>query len=317
MADTPRPVVVVIGSSHVDLVARAPRLPVRGETLPGDAFEIHAGGKGGNQAVATRRAGGSTRFLGCLGHDAFGDRLAAALGEAGVDLTWLLRVADTATGCSTVLTGEDGDYASIIVPGSSLRLTADAVAAMSDAFVNCAAVIGQLEIDPAATAAALAAGRKAGAITILNAAPAPAAASSLPDTLFAATDVLIVNRVEGAMLLGNNPETEADPLAIVRNLQDRFACRAVIMTLGEHGLVARIGDRELFIPSFSVDPVDTIGAGDAFIGTLAAALATGAGMEAAIRRANAAGAIAVTRAGGHEAAPTAAEVDAFLAADAG
>lgn len=314
MASDMVPIVVVIGSSHVDLVARASRLPVKGETLPGVAFEMHAGGKGGNQAAACARSGARTRFLGRLGRDAFADRLIAALESAGVDLSWLSRDDSAGTGCSTVLTGEDGDYASIIVPGSSMLLTANHVRDMADAFSACGAVIGQLEINPATTAAALEAGRRAGAVTILNAAPAPASPDSLPATLLQATDVLVVNRVEGAMLLGQDPETdESDPQRTVDALQRRWECETVIMTLGERGLVARVGERTITLPAHPVIPVDTIGAGDAFTGTLAASLASEMAIDEAIQRANAAGAIAVTRAGGHDAAPTALEVDAFLA----
>ncbi|MGI9252805.1 MAG: ribokinase [Thermomicrobiales bacterium] len=311
---TSAPTVIVIGSAHVDLIAHAARLPVRGETLPGFRFGIHPGGKGGNQAVAVARAGARSIFFGRLGRDAFGDQLVAALSDAGVDLTCLEFDEHVGTGCSTVLTGEGGDYASIIVPGSSLTLTPDHIREANDIFLSARAIVGQLEIDPYVTAVAMAAGRAAEATTILNAAPAPASVDDLPPNLLEMVDVLIVNRVEAGMLLGYPPGSPFDPSDAVVELQRKFRLQAVIITLGEMGVRARVDDQSIMFDAFPVTPVDTIGAGDAFTGTLAAALADHVPWPDALRRANAAGAIAVTRVGGYSASPKAIEINAFLEA---
>jgi ribokinase len=314
LSDSSPPLVVTVGSTHIDLVARAPRLPVRGETLPGSGFAIHPGGKGGNQAVAVARAGGRSVFLGRVGRDEFGDRLRHALEAAGVDLSRLGIDADTATGCSTVLTGDDGDYASVIVPGASLMLSAALVEAALSCIGTPRAIVGQLEIRPEATMAAFAAGREAGASTILNAAPAPERLDEQVRELSSLADILVVNRVEAAMLAGHATHELVDPEATARELRDQFGASTIVVTLGEAGSLAVSANTTIQIDAYPVVPVDTIGAGDAFVGALAVALASGLSLETALTRANAAGAIAVTRAGGHDAAPTVAEVDAFLTA---
>jgi len=303
--------VVVVGSVHMDLVATADRLPARGETLPGWALGIHPGGKGGNQAVQVALAGARSVMLGRVGRDDFGFRLRAALEEKGVVLDWLSDDDRHPTGASTVLVGQDGDYCSIIVPGASLALTPDRVADARTAFETATAVVAQLELPVETVAAALTLGQEAGALTILNAAPAPENPRVL-DGLLSLVDVLVVNEVEAAMLAGRKPETGGGIDEVLAELASSFGIRRLVVTLGSRGAVVIDDSRREWLEGHRVEVVDAVGAGDAFVGTLAASLAHGATFETAARRANTAGALAVTRAGAYDALPTASEVDRFL-----
>ena len=305
------PTVVVVGSVHMDLVATADRLPARGETLPGRTLTIHPGGKGGNQAVQVSLAGARSVMLGRVGGDAFGAQLRAALVGKGVVLDWLEEDAELSTGASTVLVGEGGDYCSVIVPGASLALTPERVDAALPCFAAARVVVAQLELSIETVKAALARGRAAGAITVLNAAPAPSVADAL-DLVLSLVDVLVVNEVEARMLSGNPPHLgEA-----IEELRRRFLAggrhRGLVVTLGAAGALIEFGGRRERLRAHSVHAIDAIGAGDAFVGTMAASLALGARLDAAARRGNAAGALAATVAGAYDAFPTSAAVDAFL-----
>lgn len=308
------PRVVVVGSVHTDYVATAGRLPMAGETLPGVAFAVHPGGKGGNQAIAVSRAGGRAVFLGRVGADAAGDALGTALAAKGVDVNYLGRDPDRPTGASAVLVGEAGDYASVIVPGAGLGLGADLVAAQRTAFAGAAVAIGQLETPAEGTREAFAIARSSGARTLLNAAPADRRMDGLADGLLALVDVLVVNRVEASMLLESN-HAELEPMVAAETLRRRTRCGTVVVTAGAAGAAVSLGSERWMEPGRDVAVRDAIGAGDVFVGYLAAGLAQAMPVRLAIRRANAAASIAVTRPGAYDAAPAAADVDALLGAE--
>jgi ribokinase len=303
---------IVVGSVHIDLIARAGRLPRQGETLPGTSFAIHPGGKGGNQAAQVARAGVPAVIVGRVGRDQFGERLRAALRDAGVDTTYLAQDDHEPTGASTVLVGGDGDYASVIVPGAGLAVrTADidtAVAAMPGAAV----VLLQLEIAPGTVAYAAARARARGATVILNAAPVPERPTDISRELWGNVGVVVANRVEAEMLAGEaGDESSSDELAA--RIRATYDVDTVIVTLGGEGVVLADGAGSLREAAWPVEVVETIGAGDAFVGMLAATMARGTPARAALTVANAAGALAVTRSGGYQALPTRAEVERFLA----
>lgn len=309
------PKVVVVGSAHVDLVAGADRLPVRGETLPGHRFAIHPGGKGANQAVQAALAGAQAVMIGRVGDDEFGRRLRSALAAKGVDVSGVGVDPSLPTGASVVLTGDhDGDYASIVVAGASRGLTPEQLDHAADRFAGAAVVLAQLEIAAESSAQALRIGRRADATTILNAAPAPPSVASLR-AFQGLIDVLVVNAVEAAMLTGR-PTGEGERIqveAVAAELRGLTGAAAVLITLGADGAAALSSAGYVSIPGRRVAVVDTIGAGDAFAGTVAVALAAGRGLEEAIARGVAAGALAVGTAGAYDALPTAAAVDALLA----
>lgn len=308
-----RPRVAVIGSLHMDIVATARRLPVKGETLPGDSLAFHPGGKAGNQAVAAHRAGGNADLLACVGDDDFGRQLRQAIREEGVGVDHVAVDRRAGTGASPVFVGEGGDYCSIIVPGSSLLITPEFVRDHQEVLRSASVVIGQLEIAPDATAEALRIGREAGATTILNAAPAPER-GGLPLALGETVDVLVANVVEAAMLLETGTTLSVPIEAAVLALVQRYAIPTVILTLGGDGVLGYQSGEMVYLDAHPVSVIDTLGAGDAFIGAFAVAMAGGRGFAEALARANAAGALTVTKAGARGALPTATEIDRFLAA---
>ena len=308
-----RPAVVTVGSVHMDLIATADRLPVRGETLPGRAFAMSPGGKGGNQATQAARCGVTSFMVGRVGDDGFGQQLRAALAAKGVETGFLGTDPEALTGVSAVLTGEGGDYASIIVPAAAARLSVADIDAAEPAFAGASMVLLQLEIPlgPSSYAARLAPTH--GARIILSAAPAAADMVTLRAAFPDGLDVVIVNAVEAAMLTGIAVDGPHDAPAAGRLLRDRLGAGTVLVTLGGAGVVA-CGDAGPFhVPAWPVEVVDTIGGGDAFAGTLGAELARGTALADAVVAANAAGALAVTRPGAHDALPSWDEIRTFLA----
>lgn len=263
--------VAVVGSANLDLVVEVSRPPLVGETLLGRAGGRFAGGKGLNQAVAAARSGASTRFCAVIGTDEAADVLLHTLMDAGV-VADLRRSTSAPTGIAHVLALDDGDNSIIVAAGANAELDAeDAVAGIAGAAV----VLAQLEVPLASVAAALRAGRAAGALTILNAAPAHAETIGVLDDV----DVLVVN------------ETECAELGGIDRLHAAGA-RTIVLTRGAGGVeLHRTGGDPLHVDAFRIDVVDTTGAGDAFCGALAAALAQGAAIEAALIRACAAGAV--------------------------
>ncbi|WP_353708177.1 ribokinase [Cellulosimicrobium sp. ES-005] len=320
--------VVVVGSANVDLVVDVPRHPGGGETILGGELRRNPGGKGANQAVGAARAGGAeTTFVGALGHDDAADLLLASLDRGGVR-TDLVERGDAATGTALITVSPDGENAIVVAPGANSHVTVGA--AQAERIAAADVVLAQLEI-PLDVVRAAAAARRPGALLVLNAAPS----RDLPDDLWAAIDVLVVNEHEAADLAGADlraaplpgdvqgvegapgPEGETagdvDPEGLAGLLIERVP--AVVVTLGGRGslVLERLPGGKLLtlVPAIAVDAVDTTGAGDTFCGVLAAALARGADLPDAARLAAAAGALAVTRPGAQDAVPDAADVVAL------
>ncbi|WP_233245414.1 ribokinase [Homoserinimonas hongtaonis] len=275
--------VCVVGSINLDLMVHIRHSPQVGETLLAESTHRLPGGKGFNQAVAATRSGATTRFCGRVGDDGDGAYLRAALVEAGLDASHLTVDESELTGFAHVAILPGSGNSIIVSPGANSALSAAAAVEAVEAQETPAVVLVQLEIPSATAEAALAAGRRLGAVTILNAAP-PA---GVTDSMLSQVDILIVN------------ETEADALGGVdRMLGTDDGPGSVIVTLGSEGSlwVTRDGMR-VDVRSFSVDPVDTTGAGDAFCGAFAAAISSGLDIPAAMQRASAAGAIVATQLG--------------------
>jgi ribokinase len=304
--------VSVVGSIHMDVVATADRLPGTGESVVGHRVSLSPGGKAGNQAAQAALNGARTFLVGRVGRDVFGDRLRAALATAGVDTTYVTVDAQESTGISPVFTGADGEYASIIVPGAGERLGLKDVEAASEAFARSAVLLLQCEIPVGISVHAARLARSLGCQVMLNASPAPADAGVIPDNLWSAVDLLLVNGAEAERLSGMSV---ADvPTAVVAGgaLQRRFGIPTVIVTLGGRGAVVLDERGTRHLSPWPVPVVETIGAGDAFAGVLASELARGRHLDEALPLANAAGALAVTRPGAHAALPTGAQIRAFL-----
>ncbi len=301
------PDVAVVGSVHMDFVASARRLPTKGETLPGQRFEIHPGGKGGNQAVAAAQAGATTALIARIGGDPYGGQLRQGLHAKAVDTTHVSEDALRPTGASAVLTGGDGDYASIIVPGAAGTLGAVEIDDARTMIAGCDVLLLQLEIpfEPSVAAAAIARSSTVGEhpVVVLNAAPAmdPVAVA---DAFGGKVDVVVANAVEAGMLAEMSVSDPVSAVTAADRLRRRLGVQTVIVTLGATGVVIHHPLGSSFHPAWAVEVVDTIGAGDAFVGALAAEMARGVGVDAALPFASAAGALTVTRAGAYDALPT-------------
>jgi ribokinase len=316
------PRVIVVGSVNVDLIARSERLPAPGETVTGAAFSRHHGGKGGNQAVAAARLGGHVVFIGAIGDDEFGREARAALEAEGIDLSELA-VLPGPTGVALILVGARGENIIAVASGTNGALRPEHVEralARLRLTPRDIVLVGH-EIPTVATRSALVAGRAAGATTILN--PAPAA--GLDRSVFGLADIVTPNRGELAALVAGEadrvgrpwsgtvrPEVAAQTL-LDHSSEGEGVRRAVVVTLGSAGavIVAR-GGEPLDLPAPAVPAIDTVGAGDAFNGALAASLANGLELEPAARRAIAAAALATTHIGAREGMPASAEVEALL-----
>ncbi|MFC7359280.1 ribokinase [Nocardioides astragali] len=266
--------VCVVGSINVDLMARVERLPAPGETVLGETVGRFAGGKGLNQAIAARRCGAGTRFCGAVGDDAEGMFLVGIAERAGVDTTHVAALTGHRTGTAHVFVLPGSENSIVVLPGANAGLSAHAAGA---AVEGARVVLVQLEVPAVVARSALEAGRRGGATTILNAAPAAPDA----DGLLGQVDILVVNESEVATLGG-----------AARCLQ--LGAGSVVVTLGARGCeLHRGGHGPESFDAVTVAAVDSTGAGDAFCGALAAAVAGGADLPAAIRQAAAAGAITV------------------------
>ncbi|HZH06768.1 MAG TPA: ribokinase, partial [Lautropia sp.] len=304
--------VCVVGSVHMDVVAMADRLPGKGESIVGHHMALSAGGKAGNQAAQAARNGAQTFMVGRVGRDDFGDRLRATLVASGVETAYLTVDAHEGTGISPVLTGADGEYASIIVPGAGWRLDAVDIDAARDAFAQSAVLLLQCEIPIHLSVHAARLARSLGMTVIFNASPVPADVGAIPVEMWPAVDLLLVNETEAARLSGMAVTEVTGAERACEELQRRFGIPTVIVTLGGDGVIARDANGVRHLPAWPIEVVETIGAGDAFAGVLASELACGLSLDAALPLANAAGALAATRAGAHDSLPTGAEIHAFL-----
>lgn len=304
-----RPSVCVVGSINVDLVVRAAQLPRPGETLPGRDFQVLFGGKGANQAVAAARLGARTAFVGRVGGDAFGEQALENLRREGID-TLAVGVDDASrpTGVAFIAVDDAGANSIVVVAGANGGLTSDAVLAASSVISSADVVLCQLEVPLEATRAMLAVARSAGAVSIFN----PAPAVPFPDDVLALADLCVPNETEASALTGLEVTT-ADQACAAANALRRRGARTVLVTLGAQGVVVVDGEGSLHLPAVPVEVVDSTGAGDAFIGALAVFLAEGLPLGSAARRACAAAALSVTRAGAQAALPSRAVLDAFVA----
>lgn len=298
---------LVLGSLNLDLVVHAPRLPWPGETLMGRHFDTDEGGKGANQAVAARRMGARVAMLGCVGRDAHGARLREALQREGIAVGAVGEDPAQPTGVASIVVGEDGENIIVVVPGANHSVRPEQVRAQAPLLERARIVVAQLEVPLPAVQAAMAMARAAGVTTLLNAAPAAA----LPDALLADVDWLVVNESEAAALAGHAVTNREQALAAAQALLQRGP-REVVVTLGALGLLHVSADGHRHQPAYAVQAVDSTGAGDTFVGTLAAGLAEGLAPPQALQRGQAAAALAVSRRGSQSAMPTRDEVLARL-----
>jgi ribokinase len=307
-----RPRVTVLGSLNMDISVTVPRLPEPGATVLGSAARFTPGGKGANQAVAAARLGAAVRMVGCVGDDDFGRQLLAALRDEEISADGVRTVPGVPTGLAMISVDAAGENLITVAPGANHEVGAEQVAAAvshgDGVLVICA------EIPVAAIKAALARGARC----VLNLAPAPPAAAAI---VAGGVDWLVVNETEAAAVLGRNVEGLRDAAAAASDLVAAGARHAVV-TAGAHGAAlatspgreaaqaAQAPETAATVEAFPVEAVDTVGAGDAFVGALAVALAAGIPAAEAVRAAAAAGAAAATRPGAQAGMPRPADIQA-------
>ncbi|CTQ48516.1 ribokinase [Jannaschia donghaensis] len=300
--------VAILGVFVADTTFNADRLPRIGETVLGHSFTLGPGGKGSNQAVAAGRAGADVHFIARIGRDPFGDMARGVWADAGV--TSAVIESEEATGAAMIfIEAATGDNAIIVAPGAAGGITPADVEARSDVIGGASVFVTQLEQPMDAAMRGLQIARAGGAATILN--PAPAA--TLPDGMLALCDYVTPNETEAEALSGVAVRDLPSARAAADTLLAMGVARAVIVTLGAQGVLYHDGDRSVSIPAVSAGPVvETTGAGDAFNGAFACALAEGMDPVAAARFGCACAGISVTRPGAAASMPSRAEIDALL-----
>ncbi|HEX2790005.1 MAG TPA: ribokinase [Steroidobacteraceae bacterium] len=299
--------IVIVGSSGTDMIIKLDRIPRPGETLLGGEFHVTGGGKGANQAVSAARAGGNVAFVARVGQDEFGEQAIAAFVKERINVDHVYRDRKVSTGVALIFVDQQGENSIGVAPGANARLSPADVKKCRKIFTGASVMVVQLEIplDTVQTAALLAA--QSGARVILN----PAPARPLPDELLRHVSILTPNETEAELLTGirvDNDSTAAKAAAVLR----ARGVQTVILTLGARGALLASDESTQIVAGFKVKPIDTTGAGDVFNGALAVALAEEKALKDAVRFANAAAAISVTRLGAQPSAPVRRAIEKLL-----
>ncbi len=298
-----------MGSYVADLAFRTPRLPRWGETVMGASFALGPGGKGSNQAVAAARLGSDVVFITKLGRDPFGELALRTYKAESIDTEFVFQSAEHATGGAAIIIDElKGENAIVVVPGACFQLSSEEVSRAESAIADCAVFLTQLELPIPVVKHGLRLARKLSVATILN----PAPAHELPSSIYPLCDYLTPNETEAAALTGISVASLSDA---ERAAEALLGCgvRNVVITLGAQGALVKNARLVQHVPSFEAGPVvETTGAGDAFSGGFAVALAEGMDIVSAARFGCAVAGISVTRPGTAPSMPRRSEVEKLL-----
>jgi ribokinase len=294
--------VLVAGSINMDVVATAERHPSAGETVPGKALHFFPGGKGANQAVAAAKLGANLEMIGKLGSDGFANDLESFLESQKVELRHVSRTAEAATGTALIVVADSGENTIVVVPGANGLFNQSDI---DGVYIEPEDIlVSQFEIPFDVIEHFFAKGHAVGAIAILNPAPALAGAERLLNV----ADVVVVNETELAFYLELAQLNEDSIKAAARDFQKKLE-QTVIVTLGDNGVIVLDGNDLYHVPGRKVEAVDTTGAGDCFVGALAAQLSRNVAMKDAVTYANVAASICVQRLGAGPSMPTSGEVN--------
>lgn len=302
------PRVLVVGSANVDFTVAVSRLPQPGQTVTEGTLLVARGGKGANQAVAARRLGAEVRLIGCVGDDASGREIRQALAGEGIGVDALLTTGTAATGTALIVVDAEGRNQIAVAPGANRALTTDDVDRRDGDFAWAEVVVVSLEVPRASARRALERARRHGTPTILNPAPPPEGGLDF----LGLADYATPNEHEAARLTGLTLAGVEDAGRVAAAVRARGAAHAVL-TLGAGGAFADGPGGRVRVPAFPVAAIDTTGAGDAFNGALAVALAERRTLAEAVRFASAAAALACTRRGAQPSMPVRVEVEQRLA----
>ena len=299
--------IIVVGSSNTDMIIKLDHIPRPGETILGGEFVTAAGGKGANQAVAAARAGGKVTFVARVGRDMFGDQAIAGFVKEKINTDHVSRDKSRPSGVALIFVAKDGENSIAVAGGANNGLSATDVKKAKANIADAGMLIMQLETPLETVQAAADLAAKAGLHVILN----PAPARALPDELLKKISIITPNETEAELLTGINVDSDQAAAQAADKLLAR-GVKTVIITLGSRGaFVVGDGVRKL-VPGFKVKAVDTTAAGDTFNGALAVALVEGQTLTNAVRFANAAAALSVTRLGAQTSVPTRKEIEKML-----
>jgi ribokinase len=302
-----KPRIVVVGSSNTDMIVKLDRLPRPGETLLGGRFLTAAGGKGANQAVGAARAGGAVTFVARVGCDSLGDEAICGFQRDGIDDRFVTLDPHAPSGVALIFVAADGENCIAVASGANARLSPADVHRARPVIARADVLLLQLETPLATVGAAAAWAAARGVRVILN----PAPAQSLPDALLRRVSVLTPNETEAELLTGVAVKNDAGAARAAARLLAR-GVGAVIITLGARGAWVADASGQRLVPGFKVRAVDTTAAGDIFNGALAVALSEGRPLDAAVRFANAAAALSVTKLGAQPSAPARRAIERLL-----
>jgi len=298
--------VVVVGSTNFDMVVKAERLPKEGESMLASNLKFFPGGKGANQAVGAARLGAKTTFIGSVGKDMIGDFLIDGLESNAIDTTYVKRDTERTTGCAFIMLFPNGNNTIVVDASANFSLTPADIERAAPVIEKADALCTVLEIPMEVVEASLRLARKAGKLTVLDAGPP----RNCPPEILKLADIVSPNETELAHLTGAEVSGRVSAREAAERLLE-FGVKTVVLKLGSDGAMLVTAKSHKHFPAHKVTAVDPTAAGDAFTAALTVQLAAGAKMDAAIRYANMAGALAVTKLGAQPSLPTLAEVEAF------
>ena len=300
--------VIVIGSYVTDLMTRTPHLPVPGETVLGGPFQMGPGGKGGNQAIAASRCGAGVTYVTKVGADMLGDQAMQFFRKEGMDVSFIQQVSDEMTGTAQILVDEQSENSIVVALGACGTITSEDVLAAEGKFQEADIALVQFETSVAAIQTTIETAARYDVPVILN----PAPYQEIPKKLLQKVDYITPNETEAYLLTGIEVIDDTSAQEAAKKLVD-MGIPNVMITMGKQGVYVYSADgKGRMIRSFSVEAVDTTGAGDAFSGSLACSLSVGKSLDEAVRYANATAALCVTKLGTAPAMPIKEEIDAFL-----
>ena len=299
--------IIVFGSINLDLTTYVPHLPALGETLRGHSFITVPGGKGANQAVAAARLGAPTKFFGRMGNDAFGREVMPIVKKEGIDMSGIQIDEKHGTGLAVISVDDKADNSIVVVSGANMALDDSDAKRCINELDKARVLMLQLEVPLEASLSVARAAHKRGVLVVWD----PAPALELPAEAYQLTDYMTPNEVEAGMLVGFQPKTPEEAKRAATMIRER-GVRVAIIKLGALGAYFESAEESGFMPSFIVNSIDTVAAGDSFNGGLAVALMEGKPLKEAVRWGSAAGAIATTKPGAMPSMPYRHELEALL-----
>ncbi|MEA3225421.1 MAG: ribokinase [Planctomycetota bacterium] len=302
-----KPRIVVVGSSNMDLVVKAARIPAVGETILGGDFIMTPGGKGANQAVAAARLGAEVYLAAKLGEDVFGEQSLNNFKIAAINTEYVTWSKEAPSGVALITVDQAGNNMIVVAPGANQELSPDDIKAAESVIASSGVLLAQLEVPLETVESAGRLAKASGVTFILD----PAPAQELSPALLEMADVLTPNETEAKSLTGIEVTDADSACAAAKDLLKRGA-RATVLSMGAKGYLLASGGKTEFVPAIEVDAVDTTAAGDAFTGSLAVGLARGQELTDAACFANHVAALSVTRMGAQSSMPSIKEVESFI-----